>query len=616
MLPQLANPPPHERAPALLAATAFAAGILLASRVWRPPMWWAVACLVLVAAALVFRRKHSTTAMGAALCAVVALGCLAGDARNAEFSDSIRGQQIAPYLDGSEVTITAHVVRDGVVRVLKPTDLLITDTAGPIAIAGVMGGANSEISASTHTVLLECAFFKPSCVRRTSKKLGLSTEASYRFERGADWEMTVPAIARTFQLIERLAGGSIAGSIQDVYPTKIDPVRIPLRRDRAEALLGVELTDAFVKDTLSRLDFRLTPRGKGAWLVTCPTWRADMELEADLIEELARFYGYQNIPTTLPPSKSAGQHSPFSGFETAIRKILCGLGYSEAINLSFAGEAEHSQFPPLDSVERAAIRNPLTEDTEFLRTTLASGLVKSVRRNFNYDQRQVRLFEIGKVYRKQQNGVPVENNTLGILGTGGISGRNWHNPSDNYDFFHIKGVVTTLLQGLRTAPFEIIAAPDVTWLNPLNASAVRVEDKRIGVLGALHPELEEQYKLRQPVYLAEIDCLELSKRVFEPVKYEPLPKYPGVERDLSVVVGRDVNYGAVRSGILNLGIAELVSIGLIDVYEGEKIPSGKLGITLRLTFQDRERTLTIDRVQGFSDNVLTYLRNTYGAELR
>ena len=505
---------------------------------------------------------------------------------------------------------------DGIGRELDGEMLLINDGKGPVAIAGVMGGANSEISESTCTVLLECAFFQPASVRRTSKKLGLSTEASYRFERGADWEKTVTAVARTCYLIEKLAGGRIAGSIQDVYPNKIDPIQIQLRLDRAEALLGVQLTQDFIQNTLKGLGFKLKRQGKGTWLVTCPTWRADMELEADLIEELVRFHGYQNIPTTLPPTRRAGQHSPVYAFESAVRNILRGLGYSEAINLSFAGEAEHRQFPALENFEPAAVRNPLTEDTEFLRMTLASGLVKSAKRNFNYDQRQVRLFEIGKVYRKQQDGVPAEINTLGILGTGGTAASNWHNPSDNYDFFHMKGVVTALLQGLRTAPFNIVPAPEVTWLNPANASAILVDGQRIGMLGALHPELEEQHKLRQPLYLAEIDCVKLSQHVFQPVHYEPLPRYPSVERDLSVIVGPDVTYDSARNGILSLGIAELVSIDLIDVYEGEKILSGKLSMTLRLAFQDRERTLTIDRVQGFSGNVLTYLRNTYGAELR
>ncbi|HYK87234.1 MAG TPA: phenylalanine--tRNA ligase subunit beta, partial [Acidobacteriota bacterium] len=504
---------------------------------------------------------------------------------------------------------------DGIEREFDEEMLLINDGRGPVAIAGVMGGTNSEISSSTRTVLLECAYFQPASIRRTSKRLGLSTEASYRFVRGADWERTVPAIARTCYLIERLAGGKIAGSVQDVYPSKIDPIQIPLRRERAESLLGVQLTDEFIKGTLVRLGFKLHRKGGGAWLATCPTWRADMELEADLIEELARLHGYQNIPTTLPPIHSAGQHSPVYEFENAVREGLRGLGYSEAINLSFAGETEHRQFPPVEPAERVAIRNPLTEDTEFLRTTLAAGLVKSAKRNFNYDQQEVRLFEIGRVYRMQE-GSPTEREALGILGTGGMGGRNWHTMTDSYDFFHMKGAVTTLMRSLRSEELDIVAAQGIPWLDPANTAVILLAGTRVGVLGGLHPGLQELHKLRQPVYLAEIDFVELFKRAFRPVRYEPLLKYPSMERDLSLVLGIDVAYEQLRSGILSLGIAELISIDLIDVYEGENIPAGKIAMTLRLTFQDRERTLTVDRVQGFGDNVLTYLRNTYGAERR
>ena len=246
----------------------------------------------------------------------------------------------------------------------------------------------------------------------------------------------------------------MAGSLQDVYPGKLEPVRIELRRERAENLLGVPLEDAFIEATLKRLNFRLQRRGKGHWLVTCPTYRADMELEADLIEELARFFGYQNIPTT-----DARRQRPSEvprrclRYETAARQSLMGLGYSEAVDLSFAGGRELGQFH-VPGVDPPEIRNPLTEDTQFLRTTLAPGLVASVRRNFNHDTYRVRLFEIGKVFRKGTDGLPVESRALGIAGTGGFAGFNWHHPSDEYDFFHLKGAVTSMLSALRSEDFH------------------------------------------------------------------------------------------------------------------------------------------------------------------
>jgi phenylalanyl-tRNA synthetase beta chain len=504
---------------------------------------------------------------------------------------------------------------DGIDRDLDGEMLLINDGEGPVAIAGVMGGLISEISLSTKRVLIESAYFHPASVRRTSRKLGLSTEASYRFERGADWENALPALARTCYLINKLAGGRVAGSLKDVYPTKLEPVRIMLHQSHVAALLGVQLTGDFIESTLQRLGFRLEKRGTTEWEVTCPTCRADMELEADLIEELARFYGYHNIPAVLPPSKTAGTHSPVYVLENSIRNILVGQGYSEALNLSFASEADHREFPPLEG-GRVAIKNPLTEDTQYMRTTLAPGLVRSAKRNVSFDQRLIRLFEIGKVYGPGPDGVPGERYALGILGAGGFAGQNWTNPSPDYGFVHLKGVVGGLMQGLRIRAFRIKATTAVSWLNPRDAATLEVGDECIGLLGSLAPALEDKYKLRQPVYLAEIDFERLAKYAFSEVTYAPLPKYPSVERDMSIVVSRDTAYQEIQDGIAGLKIPELTGIDLIDVYEGEKIPSGSVGLTLRLAFQDREKTLTVDRVQDFVDTVLSFLNKFYGAGLR
>lgn len=504
---------------------------------------------------------------------------------------------------------------DGMERELDSEMLLINDGEGPAAIAGVMGGLNSEISQTTSRVLLESAYFHPASIRRTSKKLGLSTEASHRFERGADWENTVPSVARACYLIEQLAGGRIAGSLQDVYPTKKDPVRISLRRKNTADLLGVDFSEEFTESTLKRLNFNLESRGDGAWEVTCPTYRADMELEADLIEELARFHGYQNIPPTLPPSRSIGVQSPVHSLENALREIMLGQGYSEAVNISFANEADHGEFPPLDG-ERIAVKNPLTEDTQFMRTTLAPGLVRSAKRNFNFGQRLVRLFEIGKIYRCGPGGVPIERQTLGILGTGGFTDQNWKFPSANYDFFHMKGVIETIMQGIRIHSFEVEPAAKVGFLNPADAATLRIGSQVLGVMGSLCSSLEEKYKLKQPVYLAEIDFEHLSHYAFSSVTCKPLPRYPSVERDISIVAAQDLAYRTIFKDIMGLGIPELIRMDLIDVYQGEKIPAAKVSLTLRLTFQDREKTLTVDRVQSSIETVTSFLHNTYGAGLR
>lgn len=504
---------------------------------------------------------------------------------------------------------------DGVERTLDAEMLMINDGEGPVAIAGVMGGLNSEISPSTVRVLLESAYFAPASVRRTSKRLGLSTEASYRFERGADWDNTVTAIARTCRLIRELAGGCIAGSLKDVYPGRKEPVRIALGRKNVARLLGVDLTPDFIESTLAGLEFMLERKGADAWDVICPTYRADMELEADVIEELARFFGYENIPTSLPSIASAGSHSPVHAIENAVRAALTGQGFSEAVNLSFASESDHTDFVPLEG-GRVAVQNPLTDDTQCMRTSLAPGLVRSAKRNFNYGQRRVRLFEIGKVYRPGPDGAPTERNVLGILATGSVVEQNWTSPAVEYTFFHLKGLIEALLEGVRVDSFEFEPVEGIAWLNPADATAIGSEGELLGVMGSLSPALEEKYKLKQPAYLVEIDFERLAARSFAPIRYASLPRYPSVERDMSVVVNRDLSFQTIRKGIAGLGIRELTDIDLFDVYEGEKIPVGKLSMTLRLTFLDRERTLTVDRVQGFVDTVLSFLTTTHGAGLR
>jgi len=493
--------------------------------------------------------------------------------------------------------------------------LLINDGEGPVAIAGVMGGMESEISSSTTRVLLESAYFDPASIRRTSKKLGLSTEASYRFERGADWDNTMPSIGRVCTLMEELAGAHVAGSIQDVYPKKLDPVRISLKRENASSLIGVPLEKDFIESTLSRLNFRLEAAKEDSWNVICPTYRADMELEADLIEELARFYGYQNIPTTLPYGRNVGSYSPVYKLENAVREILVGLGFNEAVNLSFADESDSTEFSN-GSDERVGVKNPLTEDAKYMRTALAPGLVRSAKRNFNFDRRFVRLFEIGKVYRSGPDGIPVERNMLGIIGTGGFTDQNWKQPDTSFDFFHLKGTLETLLRGIRIHSYEIESTNATSWLNEADAAILNINQDPTGVLGSLSQALEEKYKLRQQVYLAEIEFESLARHAFAPINFDPLPRYPSSERDISIVVNQDLAYSKIKACISDLGISELVKIALVDVYEGKNIPLGKVSLTIKLSFQDRERTLTVDRVQDFVDTVLSFLLKTYGAELR
>jgi phenylalanyl-tRNA synthetase beta chain len=517
---------------------------------------------------------------------------------------------------------TCFTTLDGIERKLDGGMLMINDGQGPVGIAGVMGGLNSEISISTTRILLESAYFNPASIRRTSRKLGLSTEASYRFERGADWENTVMAIARTCELIEKFAGGKIAGGMKDVYPVKIEPMRINFDRGSVNKLLGVELSNEFIESTLKRLHFTMEKcgemsgemSGNDTWKVTCPTFRADMELEEDLIEEVARFFGYQNIPATLPPCATVGSHDSVFVLENTIREVMAAQGYSEAVNLSFAPESDHHEFPAMEG-DPLAVMNPLSEDTRFMRTTLVPGLLRSTKRNINYGQHLVRLFEIGKVY-SSSNTHPAEHTRLGILGTGGYTDKNWLQPDPEYTYFHLKGIVTALLERLRIRDYEIQPALDVNWLNPSDASEIRIDSETIGIMGSLAVQLEEKYKLKQTIFLAQLDLERIAGLAFRSISFDPLPKFPSAERDLSLVIDCDLSYQTIRREIIDLNIQELADIQLIDAYDGDKIPAGKKSMTLRLTFLDRERTLTIDRVQEFINTVLALLNKKHGVGLR
>jgi phenylalanyl-tRNA synthetase beta chain len=503
---------------------------------------------------------------------------------------------------------------DGIVRELDEEMLMINDSAGPVAIAGVMGGMNSEINENTETVLLECAYFHPMSVRRTSKKLGLSTEASYRFERGADWDGLRRATARAAYLLQKLAGGRLAGSLQDAYPQKLAPVQIELRRERAETLLGIKIEDDFIVSTLRKLHFKTARTGKGRWRVQCPTFRADIELEADLVEEVARFHGYQKIPTAYAAGVIAGTPSPVFRQEQMVRRILLGLGYSEAVNLTFADKEEFRLFPPREG-EPVRILNPLTADMEFLRSSLIPGLVRSAKHNFNHDQRLVRLFELGKVFRSGA-GVLAERSALGILGTGSGTEVNWRQPREDYDFFSLKGVLGALLQAMRGSSFRIEGRAGVPWLNPADASALIVAGEEVGLLGSLNPALAEEFKLKQPLFVAELDLGSLQRFIFTPVSFETPAKYPAVERDLSLIISKDITYEEIHAGILGLGMTELTRVQLMDVYEGQQVPEGQMSLLLRFAFQDREATLTVDRVQAFSDTIRNFLHDHFNAEFR
>lgn len=509
------------------------------------------------------------------------------------------------------------ITLDGVERQLDPTMLVIADAERPVAVAGVMGGAESEISHGTRRVLLESAYFDPISVRRTAKKLGLSTEASYRFERGADIEATVKAIARAAQLICEIAGGRVSGDLTDVYPRPRKAKPITLRYERTRGLIGAEVNKTFVEEILRRLEFEAHEARRGVWRVLAPSHRVDIELEADLIEEVARHYGYDRVPASLPAGTAVGRFPHDRRAEDSVREALRGLGYSEAVSLSMVSADEEKLFRPPsgEPIEPLLIANPISEVDSTLRTSLLPGLLRAAEHNFNHGVRNVRLYELGKVYFSE-SGEPSEAKSLGLILTGDVTDLGWQEKPEPVNFFHLKGALEGLFRRLGIEGIEFQPARDIPFLHPHIAAAISRRGLAIGLLGRLQPELEERYKFKQPVFLAEID-IERLLPISHPEKlFERPSRFPATYRDVSFLVDNSIEYSKIERAILSAGIGEIVEVKPFDLYRGAGVPEGKKSLSLRLKYQGRERTLTQEEIAELHARVIELLRENFGAQLR
>jgi phenylalanyl-tRNA synthetase beta chain len=500
---------------------------------------------------------------------------------------------------------------DGQLRELTTDMLMIADAERPIAIGGVMGGADSEVSASARTVVFEAAYFNPLSVRRTSKKLGLKTEASMRFERGADPNVPAAAMARACGLLELVGAGRARGTIVDQYPAPVGPRVLRLRREKIAGLLGAAIPDADVRRILESLGFSLAEAADG-WSVTVPTRRVDAQREVDLIEEVARHYGFDRLPVTFPSlAASAPPPDPRIMRARHLRTVLTAAGFSEAVTFGFMAEPAALPFTERDDL--VPIANPLSENFGVLRPSVLPGLIDAVSYNRRREQRDVRLFEIGARFSKRLG----EHRVVACAWTGAGGSEHWSGGARDVDFFDIKGVVERLCQALRV---EARTEPHRTsWLVPGRSALVAHDGARLGVLGQLSPAVAEAHGLPggDVVYVAEID-LDVAERVSgaADVRVEPLPRYPSVTRDVSILVSDTLAAEAVRSTIRNAAPATLARIREFDRYQGKGIPEGKISLSLRLTFRSPERTLTDAEVQAAMDAIVGALRERHDAAQR
>src|SRR5215472_13311044 len=517
---------------------------------------------------------------------------------------------------------------DGVEREFDPGVCLISDGDGSraIGIGGVMGGAETEISFSTKNVLIECAWFDPVAIRRAARFLKLHTEASTRFGRGADPEMAELASRRCAELILQLAGGELLAGVIDAYPGKRAPKKIRLTRAEILRVMGADVPDKNIEVILTALGFSpfRVDQNRGqegsllaTWECTQPSWRADVEREIDLIEEVARVYGLDKFPPRLPAPRAGAVRLPHHEAETRLRERLIGLGYHEILTIPHVSEERNELFRPPDA-QPAKLGNPLSEEANVLKSTGAVTTAAAIEWNLNHGQRNVRVFEIAQHYRFANN-KPLETRVLTVGATGAARPQSLYDSARDYTFGDLKGdldAIGALSGGFRWA----YDGPD--WLNPAKRGTIflgKEGTQPLGVAGQLTKRVADKLKFRQDVFLAEIALGPLYCMYYgvkNNRRYEPLPRFPSVERDFSLFLGADVTFVQVQQAIQSLAIPEIARIEAVDLFRGKNVPAGRYSLLVRVTFESRESTFTEAQINDFSARIVTALRKNLDASLR
>jgi len=511
------------------------------------------------------------------------------------------------------------ITLDGIERSLDPDTLMICDANGPVAVAGIMGGLHSEITDNTKNVLIESAFFQPASIRRSLRLLGLSTEASYRFERGVDPCNTTLAADRAAELLQQLAQGNIAAESLDVNPRPHQPATVTIRTDYSNRLLGIDLDPADIKNILERLQFKLVESDGNSFTVHPPSYRFDIEREADLIEEVARIYGYNNIPTTLPVIREQGG----SGYDEdhlphLLKSIAFAYGYSEAINYSFMDPAALDQLHiPEDDQRRNLVKliNPLTDELSVMRTSLLPALLGNLTDNYRVFHRDIRLFEYGKVFvPRNHEPQPEENFYLAGIASGRRNPVHFDNPDAMMDFYDIKGLLENIADTCRLK-FSYSTDNCEKYLHPGRAATIMLDQQAIGCFGQLHPDIAEQLDVAQDVFIFELQVEPLlSAAKFRPA-FQSIPRYPASYRDLAVVIDENIEAEKLIDTIQKSNKL-VVAVDIFDIYKGSQIPADKKSIALKITFQDMNKTLTDKKVNAIIDKISKRLKHNFNGQIR
>lgn len=494
---------------------------------------------------------------------------------------------------------------DGVDRTLKPEQLVIADAERAVGIAGVMGGQDSEISLETRSVLLEGAWFDPLSVRRTAKAQGLHTEASHRFERGADIAMAPAAIDRAAALVQELAGGEVLAGLIDVYAEPKPRAAITLRETEVRRILGPEARIAReeVERILRALGFAVERAGDAGWRVVPPTFRLDVTREVDLIEEIARLYGYDRLPARVRPAPPRVERDTRREKELAVYASLAGLGYREIITSSMVDPEENARFTDRPPVPLA---NPLSQEASVLRSSTLPSMIAALRWNLDRGQSDLRLFELGKTYTMPPGGSPEERRVLTLGLSGARRAASVHDAAKPLDFFDLKGDLESLLAEFAIPSLEFERDGCQAYQPGLAARFADSSDA-LAAFGKLAHELAREYKLRQDVWLAEVDLERLLACPLRTRRFRPFTKFPTVERDFSLVLPDALQYAAVERAVRGALAGAIQSVRPVDLFGGGSIPAGHYSLLLRVTFFSVERTLTSEEVDELSRRLLEAL---------
>jgi phenylalanyl-tRNA synthetase beta chain len=525
----------------------------------------------------------------------------------------IVGQKIIVRRAGENEIMTSL---DGVERKLNSKMLVIGDAARPVAVAGVMGGANSEVTDQTTNILVEAASFKPACIYITGNTLGLASESRYRFERGISAEMTLPALKRATQLIVELGDGQAAKGYIDVYPGQQPVKPVELNLSKVKSLLGIDISPDRTTAALQALGIECKAITEDKISAIPPYWRSDIKIEADLIEEAARVIGYDQIPLTLL-AEPLPHLTPDPIFELKrdIGQGLSANGFTEVLNFSLVGleslqKLDPERAPVTDLPIRVA--NPMTADMEYLRTTFRANLLNSYAANRRYETGSIRLFETGKVYLRREKELPDERETLCAVMGGLRYAESWQNNEQKLDFYDAKGTAEGLLQRLGLNP--VFSKAQDKGLHANKQADIYLAQTRIGVLGEVHPKVALAFDIAETVYLLEIDLKTLVSFCVVSKTYKPIPKFPAIVRDMALILDAGVIHQQVQAIIQGFPLVEQVEI--FDVYSGEQVAAGKKSLAYRISYRSKQHTLTDDEVNQVQQKILNRLNTEIGAVLR